>query len=75
MELWLVSDRHHGHWAVLEGRPDRARRQHTPSLRIGFKVAGTTTVQFGEGQWTVGVPAPGAVAMLALGAFGRRRRR
>ncbi len=75
MALWLGSERQHGHGAVLEGRPDRARRQHAASLSIGFKVAGNTTVLFGEGPWTVGVPAPGAVDMLALGAFGRRRRR
>jgi len=44
-------------------------------LRTGFKVFGTTTALFGIGSYSIGVPAPGALALLGLaGAFGRRRR-
>ena len=44
-------------------------------LRTGFKVANTTQALFGFGSYSIGVPAPGALALLGLaGAFGRRRR-
>ena len=45
------------------------------TLKVGFKVSGTTTAIIGAGSFTIGVPAPGALALLGLaGAFGRRRR-
>lgn len=41
----------------------------------GFKLANTTQALFGFGSFTIGVPTPGALALLGLaGAFGRRRR-
>jgi len=44
-------------------------------LRTGFKVVGSTQALFGNGSYMIGVPAPGALALLGLaGAFGRRRR-
>jgi len=44
-------------------------------LRTGFKLANTTQALFGYGSYLIGVPAPGALALLGLaGAFGRRRR-
>jgi hypothetical protein len=44
-------------------------------LKTGFKLASTTQALFGIGSFTIGVPAPGALALLGLaGAFGRRRR-
>ncbi len=45
------------------------------TLKVGFKVSGSTTAIIGGGSFTIGVPAPGALALLGLaGAFGRRRR-
>ena len=45
----------------------------TFSMVTGYKVALTTTAQFGNGSFTI--PAPGALALVGLvGAFGRRRR-
>ncbi len=45
------------------------------TLKVGFKVSGTTNALIGGGSFTIGVPAPGALALLGLaGAFGRRRR-
>jgi hypothetical protein len=45
------------------------------SLQLSWKVAGTTTAIFGDGSFTIGVPAPGAMALLGLaGLTGRRRR-
>jgi len=44
-------------------------------LKTGFKVANTTQALFGQGSYVIGVPTPGALALLGLaGAFGRRRR-
>jgi len=44
-------------------------------LKTGFKLANTTQALFGIGSFMIGVPAPGALALLGLaGAFGRRRR-
>jgi len=44
-------------------------------LKTGFKLASTTQALFGSGSFLIGVPAPGALALLGLaGAFGRRRR-
>ena len=45
------------------------------TLKVGFKVSGSTTAIIGAGSFTIGVPAPGSLALLGLaGAFGRRRR-
>ena len=47
----------------------------TSTLKVGFKVSGSTTAIIGAGSFTIGAPAPGALALLGLaGAFGRRRR-
>jgi hypothetical protein len=47
----------------------------TFNLTSGFKYAGTTQARFGFDQVSIGVPGPGALALLGLaGAFGRRRR-
>jgi len=44
-------------------------------LKAGFKLANTAQALFGLGSYSIGVPAPGALALLGLaGAFGRRRR-
>jgi hypothetical protein len=47
----------------------------TQYLKIGFKVANTTTAVFGEGTFTIGVPAPGALALLGVAGLAGRRRR
>jgi hypothetical protein len=44
-------------------------------LKNAFKVNGTTTALFGEGTFTIGVPAPGALALLGLAGMAGRRRR
>ena len=44
-------------------------------LKIGFKVANTTTAVFGEGTFSIGVPAPGALALLGVAGLAGRRRR
>jgi hypothetical protein len=44
-------------------------------LKNSFKVAGTTTALFSEGTFTIGVPAPGAMALLGLAGMAGRRRR
>ena len=44
-------------------------------LKIGFKVANTTTAIFGEGTFSIGVPAPGALALLGVAGLAGRRRR
>jgi hypothetical protein len=47
----------------------------THSLQLAYKVNGTSTALFGNGSFTIGVPAPGAMALLGLtGLAGRRRR-
>jgi hypothetical protein len=47
----------------------------THGLQISYKVVGTATALFGSGSFTIGVPAPGAMALLGLaGLTGRRRR-
>ena len=43
--------------------------------KVGYNAGLSTPTVFGEGVFTVGVPAPGAVALLGLaGLVGRRRR-
>ncbi|MFM7807630.1 MAG: hypothetical protein ACKPEA_06825 [Planctomycetota bacterium] len=44
-------------------------------MKSSFKVAGTTTALFGEGTFSIGVPAPGAMALLGLAGMAGRRRR
>jgi len=44
-------------------------------LKHAFKVAGTTTALFAEGTFSIGVPAPGAMALLGLAGLAGRRRR
>jgi hypothetical protein len=44
-------------------------------LKNSFKVAGTTTALFSEGTFTIGVPAPGAMALLGVAGLAGRRRR
>ena len=47
----------------------------TFTMKVGFKVANTTTALFGNGNFTIGLPTPGALALLGLaGLTGRRRR-
>jgi len=47
----------------------------THSLQVSFKVNGTSTALFGNGNLTIGVPAPGAMALLGLAGLAGRRRR
>jgi hypothetical protein len=44
-------------------------------LKHAYKVAGTTTALFAEGTFTIGVPAPGAMALLGVAGLAGRRRR
>jgi hypothetical protein len=44
-------------------------------LKHAYKVAGTTTALFAEGNFTIGVPSPGAMALLGLAGMAGRRRR
>ena len=47
----------------------------TSTMKVGFKVVNGSTPFIGAGSFTIGAPAPGALALLGLaGAFGRRRR-
>ena len=47
----------------------------THGLQISYKVVGTATALFGSGSFNIGIPAPGAMALLGLaGLTGRRRR-
>ena len=49
---------------------------YTAHVGIGYKAStATTTPQWGWGNYTVGVPAPGAVALLGLAGLVSRRRR
>jgi MYXO-CTERM domain-containing protein len=49
---------------------------YTAKLGMGYKAStATTTPQWGWGNYTVGVPAPGAIALIGVaGLVGRRRR-
>lgn len=47
----------------------------TANMTMGYKAGGTTTALFGFGSFTIGVPAPGAVALLGLAGLVTRRRR
>ena len=54
---------------------DDANYFSTHTLQVSYKVNGTSTALFGSGAFTVGVPAPGAVALLGLAGLAGRRRR
>jgi len=48
---------------------------YTSNMTMGYKAGGTTTALFGFGSFTIGIPAPGALALVGLaGLIGRRRR-
>jgi hypothetical protein len=49
---------------------------YTANMSITYKISNTSTpIQPGPFQYTIGVPAPGAVALAGLaGLTGRRRR-
>lgn len=48
---------------------------YTANFTVGYAALGSTTAQFGAGTFTVGTPAPGAVALLGLAGLVSRRRR
>ncbi len=49
--------------------------ESTFSCVLGYKVSSTTTALAGSGSFTIGLPTPGALALLGLaGLTGRRRR-
>ena len=54
---------------------DDAGQASSHSMQLSWKVAGTTTAIFGNGSFTIGVPAPGAMALLGLAGLAGRRRR
>ena len=54
---------------------DDTGQSSTHSMQLAWKVAGTTTALFGNGAFTLGVPAPGAMALLGLAGLAGRRRR
>ena len=61
---------------VMQVARDANVGTHVFWLRIGFKKSTTTVALFGEGNVTlVGVPAPGALALLGLAGLTARRRR
>ncbi|MDA1263159.1 MAG: hypothetical protein O3B75_09725 [Planctomycetota bacterium] len=48
---------------------------YTANMTLGYAYLNTTVAQFGYGSFTIGQPAPGAIALLGLaGLVGRRRR-
>ena len=48
---------------------------YTANMTIGYAYLGSTVAQFGYGSFTIGMPAPGAIALVGLaGLVGRRRR-
>ncbi len=48
---------------------------YTANMTLGYAYLGSTIAQFGYGSFTIGQPAPGAIALLGLaGLVGRRRR-
>ena len=48
---------------------------YTGNFTVGYAALGSTTAQFGAGTFTIGTPAPGAVALLGLAGLVSRRRR
>ena len=60
---------------IVRSGDDSSQAESVHSMQLAWKVAGTTTAIFGNGSFTIGVPAPGAMALLGLaGLTGRRRR-
>ena len=48
---------------------------YTANMTLGYAYLGSTVAQFGYGSFTIGMPAPGAIALVGLaGLVGRRRR-
>ena len=48
---------------------------YTANMTLGYAYLGSTVAQFGYGSFTIGTPAPGAIALVGLaGLLGRRRR-
>ena len=48
---------------------------YTANMTVGYAYLGSTVAQFGYGSFTIGAPAPGAIALVGLaGLVGRRRR-
>lgn len=48
---------------------------YTANMTLGYAYLGSTVAQFGYGSFTIGQPAPGAIALVGLaGLIGRRRR-
>ena len=48
---------------------------YTANMTLGYAYLGSTVAQFGYGSFTIGQPAPGAIALVGLaGLVGRRRR-
>ena len=60
---------------IVRSGDDTAQAVSNHSLQLSWKVAGTTTAIFGNGSFTIGVPAPGAMALLGLAGLAGRRRR
>jgi hypothetical protein len=60
---------------IVRSGDDSAQAVSNHSLQLSWKVAGTTTAIFGNGSFTIGVPAPGAMALLGLAGLAGRRRR
>ncbi|MFO0826942.1 MAG: hypothetical protein U0572_02245 [Phycisphaerales bacterium] len=49
--------------------------QYTSALQVGYNQGLGTATVFGGGEFTIGVPGPGAVALLGLAGLAGRRRR
>jgi len=58
-----------GNFVMTEGNGVRI------SLKVGFNQGLGTPAEFGQGEAILGVPAPGAVALLGLAGLAGRRRR
>ena len=60
---------------IVRSGDDSSQAESVHSMQLAWKVAGTTTAIFGNGSFTIGVPAPGAMALLGLAGLAGRRRR
>ena len=62
---------------IVRSGNDEGQGLSVHSMQLAWKVAGTTTAIFGNGDFTIGfpVPAPGAMAVLGLAGLAGRRRR
>jgi len=58
-----------GNFVMTEGNGVRV------SLKVGFNQGLGTPAEFGQGEAILGVPAPGAIALLGLAGLAGRRRR